>query len=377
LANQRPEFERKKLEKHQYMFNSLEIEFIGIGKGSTRSGDAIIIRYGNCENDQWVESHVALIDGGDVQTGKLIVQQIKDVYNKSKIDLCVLTHPDADHASGLREVLSELDVNYLWMHRPWHYWEDIKDSIQDGRITKKSFNERLKEEYQFAYELEQIALERKIRIEQPHQGNYMYHQDENDRITILGPGKEFYKSLIQASDKTPRMTSSLAAMSILEHEEGLKFESMDFSTEHLSEENEITSAENDMSLVLLVTIAGFRILLTADVVTMGMYKVLAFCIQNSIDLKNLTLLQVPHHGSRHNISKGILQHMHAPSAAISCAENGAPNHPASVVTNALLRRQIIPYATKGNTLLWTFGNAPSRPGFYPVPALSFESWVDV
>lgn len=358
------------------MFNALEIDFIGVGKGSARSGDAIAMRFGNCENGIWNSQFVIIIDGGDVQAGRNLVKLVKETYNTDDVAICILTHPDADHASGLRKVLNDLNVGNLWMHRPWHYWDDFKESIKDGRVTKKSFNERLKEAYQFAYELEEIALEREINIVHPHQGTYASYDDE-PILTILGPGKELYKSLIEASDKTPRMSSRLGAISGLLEEEGAVFESMDFSTEHLSDENETTSAENDMSLILHLTVANTRVLFTADAGTMGMYRAIAYALENNIDLKKLNFFQVPHHGSRHNISKGILKYIYAPKAMISCAENGVPNHPAAVVTNALLRRQITPFNTNGNDVLWSFGMAPGRPGHTSMGAIPFQPWVDL
>ncbi|MBK7308914.1 MAG: hypothetical protein IPI88_19145 [Chitinophagaceae bacterium] len=62
----------------------------------------------------------------------------------------------------------------------------------------------MREAYQYAHDIEQLAIKKKIEIFHPHQGNY-YHVNDEKLITILGPGKELYLSLIQASGKTPEM----------------------------------------------------------------------------------------------------------------------------------------------------------------------------
>lgn len=355
------------------MAEALEIDFLPVGNNS-RSGDAIAIRFGNYENGRWKTQTVFIIDGGDTASGEALVKHVNEIYHTDKVDRVILTHPDSDHASGLRTVIEELKVGKIWMHRPWNHWSDLKDSIKDGRITKKSFGERMQDAYQHAYEIEQLAVAKKIDIFHPNQGcNYKgYNQNI---LKVLAPGKDFYLSLIQASDKTPHMGLG-SSSKLFSSTKSWEHEDMSFGTEHLYDDEGDTSAENDMSLILYLTFAGKKVLFTGDAGTMGLYKAIRYATEQGIDLNKLDLLQVPHHGSRHNISKNILEFIYAPTAVISSAPQGAPNHPSPIVTNSLLRRNINPFATQGILINYHHG-APMRTGLRIATPIPFQSLVQI
>jgi beta-lactamase superfamily II metal-dependent hydrolase len=356
--------------------NSIEIDYIPVGEES-KSGDAIALRFGQYENGTWKNQSVFIIDGGNSNSGDALVKHVKEVYNTTKVDRVILTHPDGDHASGLRNVIEELQVGKIWMHRPWHYWHDLKDSIVDGRVTKKSFTDKLREAYQYAHDIEELAISKKIEIFHPHQGGSFSSNDEK-LLTILGPGKEFYLSLIQASEKTPEMkiaesiTKSFAASN-----KKTVYEDMTFETENLSDIDEATSAENDMSLIMLLTVAGSKVLFTGDAGTQGLFNAIKYANANGFPLNDLDLFDVPHHGSRHNLSKGILKYINAKNSIISCAKKGEPSHPSPIVTNGLLRRNMNPHWTKGNLINYHNGAVPLRGGLNPVTPIPFSSTVEI
>jgi len=197
-------------------------------------------------------------------------------------------------------------------------------------------------------------------------------------LKVLGPGKDFYLSLIQNSDKTPHMGIAEGLIkSFSEAEKAVAKEDMTFETVNLSERDEETSAENDMSLILYLTVAGKKILFTGDAGTMGLYKAIHYAIEQKIDLKKLNAVQIPHHGSKHNLSKGILEHIHAPLGVISCAKLGEPVHYSKIVTNALRRRGIIPYKTQGTLLNYRSDIALSREGFSAAAPIPFHPIVEL
>lgn len=351
--------------------NALEIDFLAVGENS-KSGDAIAMRFGNYQNGLWLSQTVIVIDGGDSAAGEALVTHVKTFYKTDSIDRVILTHPDGDHASGLRTVIQNMEVQKIWMHRPWNHWKELHPYCHDGRITTTSFGERLRRAYDYADQIENIALEKKIPIFAPHQGSY-FHDNNEKLITVLGPGKDYYLSLIQESDKTPRMLAESAPRTFSSTKSS-RYETMDMATENLTAVSESTSCENNMSLVLYLTIAGKKVLLTGDAGCDALYKVIYFAKQNNIDLRNLDLLQIPHHGSRHNLSQGILSEIYAPTGIISCAKNGKPDHPSAIVVNSLLRRNIIPYNTKGSSLHWRYG-LPARDGYSSSQALPFNNFV--
>src|SRR6266446_4978919 len=80
-----------------------EVEFLAVGDG-TRPGDAIIVRYGD-------PNHYGLmvVDGGTANCGESLVAHLRKHFGQFvALEHVVLTHSDADHASGLREVLREI-----------------------------------------------------------------------------------------------------------------------------------------------------------------------------------------------------------------------------------------------------------------------------
>ncbi|WP_143579324.1 MBL fold metallo-hydrolase [Stenotrophomonas maltophilia] len=100
------------------MADSIELDFLAVE--TSKSGDAIGVRY---ELNGRTRIHV--VDGGYLETGDRLVEHIAKHYGTAKVDSVVLTHPDSDHANGLRKVLERCEVGELWMHRPWLYAEEL------------------------------------------------------------------------------------------------------------------------------------------------------------------------------------------------------------------------------------------------------------
>lgn len=84
------------------------------------------------------------------------------------------------------------------MNRPWLYIDEIWDKVNDGRITKDSLVRRLKEQYKYICDLENVAVEKGIEIIEAFQGTTI-----EDKLEILSPSKDFYLHLLVESNKTP------------------------------------------------------------------------------------------------------------------------------------------------------------------------------
>ena len=169
-----------------------EVAFLPLGKGE-RSGDAIGIRFGTPGNYQ-----VLVYDGGTKESGQALVDHIKTYYNTTHVDYVVNSHPDADHSSGLSVVLEQLTVGQVWLHRPWNYSSIILDYFRDSRITDDSLAKRLKVEMSSAYELEQLALKKKISINEPFLGASI------GPFVVLSPEQNWYvHTLVPAFEKSP------------------------------------------------------------------------------------------------------------------------------------------------------------------------------
>lgn len=346
------------------MSNSLEIDFLPVGNGE-KSGDAIAFRYGDFSDAQ--KQYIVVIDGGTLDSGKALVKHIKQFYG-SYVDLVILTHPDGDHSSGLREVLNELKVGELWMHKPWEHSEEILNLFVDGRITSNSLSERLKEAYNFAHELEEIAVEKNITIREPFAGLTF----NNEVIKVLGPTEDFYESLIPDFTKSPEQKGVIEkAFSGVKEVINWIVETMQIET--LSEDGD-TSAENNSSAIVLLDFDSDKYLFTGDTGIEGLQGAIDYANSKYIDISSIRFFQVPHHGSHRNISPSILNQIKCSTAFISASKD-APKHPSKKVVNALIRRGANVHATKGQVKCH-YKNCPTRSGYSAATPLPFYEQVE-
>ena len=191
-----------------------QVDFSPVGEGS-KSGDAIAMRFGDFSD--FMKTQVVVIDGGFQSSGEALVNHIrKEVnhirkeYGTTYVDLVVSTHPDYDHSSGLAPVIEELKVGQLWMHKPWEHTYDISKMFQDGRVTDMSVAEGIRKSLEDVRYLEKLAIKKGIAIVEPFTGM----QDVTQSLTVLGPTKAFYESLLPdfGCPPTPKYESFLTKL---------------------------------------------------------------------------------------------------------------------------------------------------------------------
>lgn len=358
-----------------------EIDFLPVGTG-TRCGDAIAIRYGSASNYK-----VIVYDGGTKESGQALVNHIKTHYGTTRVDYVVNSHPDGDHASGLSVVLEQLEVGELWMHQPWNYSDVIRNYFKDGRITSNSLGERLKNKMSAAYALEQLAEEKGIPVYEPFRGA------DIGGFFVLSPEQDWYvHNLITEFSKSPeqKMAEDLAAQSIMKSMAALARKAVSWVAEHwgseLLHEDVETSAENESSVVLYGVVDGRGILLTGDAGVQALTAAADFTESRGVFLsENLKFVQMPHHGSRNNVSPTVLERILGPTKAsndglstktafVSTAKEST-THPRKSVTNAFIRRGADVSDTKGKPIC-SRHNFPARPGWVNLIPMQFSGEVE-
>lgn len=353
-----------------------EIDFLPVGNGE-RSGDAIAIRYGKPENYK-----VLVYDGGTKETGQKLVDHIKTYYGTSRVDHVVNSHPDGDHAYGLSVILEQLEVGELWMHRPWEYSDVIRNYFHDGRITDSSLAKRLQDKMSAAYKLEQIANEKGIPIYEPFQGNMI------GPFIILSPDSNWYiHDLIAEFNKSPEQKQAGAFDSMIK----ITTEAMEWISEHWNYESlrkdVTTSAENESSVILFGHLYGKGILLTGDAGVRALTHAVKHTESKDFFLpEEINFIQIPHHGSRNNVTSEILDKLLGPQkseddgkttkTAYVSASKGSNKHPRQAVVNAFIRRGAKVIATQGQTKRYSH-NMASREGWVSVKPLNFSNKVEV
>ena len=342
------------------MSDFIEIDFLEAGdKGS---GDAIAIRH-HKNNLDWIY----VVDGGYADDGQKLVDHIRKYYgNPSLIDHVVLTHPDADHASGLATVLDEFNIGHLWMNRPWKHVDELMPRFERYQDRERLIA-RLKRDFPKAAELEEIANGKGIEIEDAFIGTWI------GEFTVLSPSKATYLDLIVESDKTPVPVSKMAALldalaAALWGEENLKGDS------------EGTSAENETSIVQWADVCGRKVLLTGDAGVRALSEAHEAAVALGKSTVGVDWFQVPHHGSRRNLSSDVLdtwlgeklaERPNAATApAIISANQNDKEHPKKAVVRALMHRGRRVLQTQGTLCMPTNG-APARAGWTTATPLEY------
>ena len=359
-----------------------EIDFLAVG-GGERSGDAIALRYGDGHTYS-----IHVIDGGDQAAGVQMVKHIRKYYeNPSYIDAVVCTHGDDDHSSGLREVINEFEVGGIWMNRPWLYARSIINDFKDRRMTVDSLVGRLRDEYPILVEIEEVAEERGIDLHEAFRGARV------GAFAILAPSRERYLQLIPEFSRTPEQAEShrsdssaprgllaKAAQSVRGAAEWV-FETWGRET---LEENVETSPSNESSVVQLARFDGERILLTGDAGVIALGEAANYAEGRGCDLPGIDFIQVPHHGSRHNVSPSSLDRWVGPrlpkgetrgTVAYASVAKAAETYPRKKVVNAFMRRGAKVYSTNGTSIRHHRGTPP-RQGWVPVNPLKFSERVE-
>ncbi|ELS4492787.1 TPA: MBL fold metallo-hydrolase [Klebsiella michiganensis] len=346
------------------MADYFEVDFLGVE--TAKSGDAIALRYsiGGVEG-------VHVIDGGYIDTGSQVVDHIEKFYGSKIIDNVVLTHPDSDHANGLRKVLEECDVKVLWMNRPWLYAEELISRFKTYQSID-ALRSKLKQVYSASAELERIANEKKIPIKSPFQGERIGPFD------ILAPSYHRYLELIVDSEKTPDVATESLSGVVSDGLRSIYSRITNLVRAVWGDEyfpTSPTSSENEMSVVQAGIINGKKILFTGDAGRDGLSEAIDYSSQVNFTLPGVNMFQVPHHGGRHNVSTEILDkilgvRLIQPSGTTSwcgiCSSaKEDKDHPKNSVKRAILHRGGHWSETEGKTVHW--GTGIIREGWTSIP----------
>lgn len=359
-----------------------EIDFIGSDK-TEKDYDAIGFRY-KTPSGRFIK---CIYDGGTSEVGKDVVAHVEEYYfsdAERKVDMVFCSHPDLDHAAGLREVLSSVKVDYLVMNRPWDYVDELFDRVKDGRITKESLERTLREKYKFVDDLEKLAVEKGVRILPGIVGTRLYQG-----MNILSPTKEFYIERLVDSAKTPAMESNKSGVGACVNalrKIGDSIASLVksiWSQEELRE-GEKTSAENEMSIVLRVEVDERPFLLVGDAGCMALTQSIALAKSLCKPLTDCSFYQIPHHGGKHNVSPSVMNGMVGPilspnsaltkTAYVSAAKGSS--HPRRVVTNSFIKRGCSTIICRDLTKRHHFGDMPERVNYIPSKEEGYSPLVE-
>jgi beta-lactamase superfamily II metal-dependent hydrolase len=362
-----------------------EIEFHPVGD-ATKAGDAISVRYGS--NGVY---EIMVIDGGTQDAGASLVEHIKQHYGDDvTISHVVSTHPDTDHASGLRKIFENFTVQNLWIHGLWHHTAAMRPYFA-GAWTDQALADAIRAEYPIVEELIDLANEQGTAIYEPFQGVTI------GPFIVLSPSLHAYERLAPQFRRTPeaeqnalagenwwlgaQKQSAFSALFAKISEAVSKWIPESWDVE-LLREGSVTAAENETSTVLYGVFGATSILLTGDSGVNALRWACDRADALGINLQNTTLVQIPHHGSRSNVTPSILNRLVGPKlvagsaptkyAVVSCPKDDE-KHPRKMVVNAFRRRGVAVNKTQGSYHRHHSPAFPTRPN--EVAAQAFE-WFD-
>ena len=344
-----------------------EVDFVKAG--DNKSGDAIALRY---RRNNETQTSVHVVDGGYTEDGQKLVDHINSQYGSpERIDNVILTHPDRDHAGGLMTVLESFEIGTLWMNRPWNHIADLLPMFE-YEYTEEGLVQRLKRDFPNTAALEKAAENLGIEVRDVFQGTNI------GGFLVLSPSRDFYLELVVASEKTPEAEreASFTGQVYSFVRQAIRSVSALWGVETgLLGGTEGTSAENEMSVIQLGIFSSGNILLTGDSGVKALDEAYNYAIQLGIQLPGLTHFQVPHHGSRHNLSTEILDKwlgqrlpsMPSPGqytvATLISAHENDEDHPRKSVVRALWHRGANVCSTEDKDFIyWKPTGQPFRSG---------------
>ena len=311
-----------------------------------REGDSLLLHYGPPDDPQWI-----LIDGGSRGCYKAFVQpriaQVREFHGfdedeKFPLEALMVSHVDADHISGVLDLVNEMDDDKR-RHQPvmydvktlWHNsFDDILDNEGDEIVSHladeiesgassvdlssiSGRSQAVVESVKQGRDLRNLATRLKIAFNKPFEGLVIAPDNKKRQIpfdhgltlTILGPLQHRVEEYQKAWKKD--LKKILA-------EEAKEAEAQAFKDD---------SAFNLASIAVLAEMDGKSMLLTGD--ARGDYIIEALLaygmLANANDTLHVDLLKLPHHGSEHNVDLNFFKQITADIYVISA--NGRHDNP--------------------------------------------------
>ena len=148
---------------------------------------------------------------------------------------------------------------------------------------------------------------------------------------------------------------------------------------------EPTNAENEMSVVQYASLCDEKILITGDMGCEGLTEAADFAPLIGLQLPGIDRFDVPHHGSRRNVSTELLDRWLGPRPtqqlpdgqgsfrALISANPDDKDHPRRAVVRGLIHRgaNVVQTTGKRGAYLRTSKNAPSRDDAVPARRLPY------
>lgn len=276
-----------------------QIEMLNVG-----DADCLIlyIEYDNGKYD------LILIDAGNYSNGQDVIDHLNLWYPEKSVSLAIVTHPDGDHYGGFIKMLEKIEhndkdavsINQFWVHDPGnHICADDVKWVRTDRSAQKRARQILTQSHN-GREINLLEKIDNLRIPRFE----IFADSKNIRkigpLKILGPTKEYYESLV--ADFRHDMQKAFS---------GGVLESID-------KKSDDDSTHNRSSLIFAFEKnSGDKYLFPGDAAEESFYNMTNEAYEYIADCY---WLKVPHHGSHHNMSTELIDHISPRIAYISSTD---------------------------------------------------------
>lgn len=296
------------------------IDFVYVG-----DGDGIVIWGRNPDEHDFV----FFLDGGNQEFGSTIVEHYKKwikpyLYDKKTIAF-INSHPHADHINGLIEIVKELGDEMTWgiYNDPVKFIsEELRENIKQSALRNEDADiDHLYKSFQKIQELNDLCEQYNIEKKEAISDAFNYNE-----IKIVSPTREFYTAKVQLFTNIDFLKKVDYTKSFSEVDETLE----SLTPCDIVDKKNDASPENLSSTVIeLVDSSNKRYLLTSD----SGVESFDDMEKNGFNTENLNFVQLPHHGSRRNISTNWIGKF-APKMFLISAE-GNKKHPRKAVLSCI------------------------------------------
>lgn len=331
-------------------YDGIEVDMLSLG-----GADAILVT-------RWFSGRAQrVLNKADAPTVKNFLLRRGARY----IDHVVATHPHDDHSGGLVELLGDPEFRFgqFWMHLPWNHI-NVKDYWVNLQLTEaKKAAKILTESLQTQLALTTALGRRGVVPLEPFAGTKIGF------MNVLGPSLTFYRTMVGEFKDLEKLMAFEGQ--ITAHERAILLEEV-YERYGIAEGadgelgGEPTEPENDSCVILGAEYNRNVFLFTADAGVPALENV----ANGWTGLRNCKWMQVPHHGSRRNISEDLIDWFKPEVAFVSAC--GDRKHPRQKVVNAFKKRGTNIYSTHypdSGDLWYSLGFIPTRVNYGPATEL--------
>ena len=285
----------------------------------------------------WIKTNrqdfVTIIDGGNPKDATTVIAHYEKYIQPHVPEDCPIlminTHPHKDHIGGLTEIVHYFknQIVQFYYNDPTLYIDEVRmaniQKLNEFILYSNRSVKRIMESLKDVDDLKTVLNRYNIITSEAFSNTPLNH----NLFEIVGPSKEFY--LKQLNNFTDVESPKFMSLNTQKESEVNEIEEELIPCKGLDEKND-SSAENLTSVLIKFTdSSGRKYLFTADAGIDSFESAL----QNGYNIKNLHICQLPHHGSRRNMSTNWVSNFNPNQFWVSA--NGSAKHPRKAVISCI------------------------------------------